>query len=104
MAAALVPSAAAYALSRRMSRPIMAEEFCIPRTRSLEGRLLAGAALFGIGWGLVGLCPGPTIADLAFGKWQVWLFVAALVVGMWLQRVYADVRDGRVPQLSSVAR
>ena len=104
MAAALVPSAAAYAVSRRMSRPILAEEFCIPRTRSLEGRLLAGAALFGIGWGLVGLCPGPAIADLAFGRWQVWLFVAALVAGMWLQRAYADVRDGRFAPLSSVAQ
>jgi uncharacterized membrane protein YedE/YeeE len=104
MAAALVPSAAAYALSRRMSRPIMAEEFCIPRTRGLEGRLLAGAALFGIGWGLVGLCPGPAIADLAFGKWQVWLFLAALVGGMWLQRLYADLRGGRAAPLASAAR
>jgi uncharacterized membrane protein YedE/YeeE len=104
MAAALVPSAAAYAVSRRMSRPVMAEEFCIPRNRGLEGRLLAGAALFGIGWGLVGLCPGPAIADLAFGKWQVWLFVAALVVGMWLQRLYAGVRDGRSAPLVSATR
>jgi uncharacterized membrane protein YedE/YeeE len=104
MAAALVPSATAYALSRRMSRPLMAEEFCIPRTRGLEGRLLAGAALFGIGWGLVGLCPGPAIADLAFGKWQVWLFLAALVAGMWVQRLYADLREGRAAPLPSAAR
>jgi uncharacterized protein len=104
MAAALIPSAAAYALSRRMSRPVMAEEFCIPRTRGLEGRLLAGAALFGIGWGLVGLCPGPAIADLAFGKWQVWLFVVALAAGMALQRLFADVRDGRAGLLGNVTR
>lgn len=101
MASALVPSAAAYAISRQMSRPVMAEEFCIPRTRGLEARLVAGAALFGIGWGLVGLCPGPAIANLAFGKWQVWLFIVALVVGMWLQRLYADVRDGRAAPLAS---
>lgn len=95
MAAALLPSAAAYVLSRRMERPVMAEEFCIPRSRLIEGRLFAGAALFGIGWGLVGLCPGPAIADLAFGKWQVWAFVAALVAGMWLQRLYANLRERR---------
>jgi len=104
MAAALIPSAAAYAISRRMSGPVMAEEFCIPRTRGLEGRLIAGAALFGVGWGLVGLCPGPALADLAFGKWQIWLFVAAMAAGMWLQRVYADLRDGRAAQLAKAAR
>jgi uncharacterized membrane protein YedE/YeeE len=92
---ALVPSAIAYAVVRRMQRPLMAQEFCIPQNRQLEPRLIAGAALFGIGWGLVGLCPGPAIAGLAFGRWQMWLFAAALVAGMALQRIYADLRDGR---------
>lgn len=95
LAAALLPSAAAYLISRRMRRPLMAEEFCIPQNREIEPRLIAGAALFGIGWGLVGLCPGPAIAGLVFGRWQIWIFVAALVVGMALQRLYADLRDGR---------
>lgn len=95
LTAALLPSAAAYALVRRMSRPLMAEEFCIPQNRQLESRLIGGATLFGIGWGLVGLCPGPAIAGLAFGLWQSWLFAAALVAGMILQRLYADVRDRR---------
>lgn len=93
--AALIPSAAAYALSRRMRGPVLADEFCIPKSRGLEGRLLVGSALFGIGWGLVGLCPGPAIAGLAFGRWQIWLFVAAMTAGMWLQRLYADLRDRR---------
>ncbi|MGZ3172779.1 MAG: DUF6691 family protein, partial [Croceibacterium sp.] len=57
--------------------------------------LLAGGALFGIGWGLVGLCPGPALASLVFGAWQIWIFVAAMVAGMWLQRLYADLRDHR---------
>jgi hypothetical protein len=61
----------------------------------VESRLLAGSALFGIGWGLVGLCPGPAIAVLAFGAWQAWLFVAAMAAGMGLQRLYADARDRR---------
>lgn len=95
LASALLPSAAAYLVARRMRRPLMAEEFCIPQNREIEPRLIAGAALFGIGWGLVGLCPGPAIAGLALGRWQIWLFVAALVVGMALQRLYADVCDGR---------
>jgi hypothetical protein len=104
LGAALIPSAAAYAISRRMQRPVMAEEFCIPRIRRLEGRLLAGAALFGVGWGLVGLCPGPAIAGLAFGRWQIWLFAAAMAAGMSLQRVYADLRDGRAAPLAKAAQ
>lgn len=103
LVAALLPSAAAYWLVRRMARPLMAEEFCIPQNRQLEPRLIGGATLFGIGWGLVGLCPGPAIAGLAFGLWQSWLFAAALVAGMVLQRLYADVRDGRPSMFSGVA-
>lgn len=95
LAASLVPSALAYLLVRRMSRPVMAEEFCIPQQRIIESRLLAGAALFGVGWGLVGLCPGPAIAGLVLGYWQSWLFVGAMIAGMWLHRTYAEQRDRR---------
>jgi uncharacterized membrane protein YedE/YeeE len=93
--AALVPSSLAYLVVRRMRRPVMAEEFCIPQNRTIETRLLAGAGMFGIGWGLVGLCPGPALAGLVFGAWQIWVFVAAMIVGMGLQRLYADARDRR---------
>ena len=82
MGGALIPSAIGYAIVRRMQRPIMAEEFRIPQNRALEPQLLAGAAVFGIGWGLVGLCPGPAIAGLVFGQWQLWLFVLAMLAGM----------------------
>lgn len=100
LGAALLPSALAYVLVRRMKRPLLAQEFCIPQNRELESRLLAGAALFGIGWGLVGLCPGPAIAGLALGTWQAWVFVAAMMAGMWLHRAYAELRDGRAPSPS----
>ena len=102
--AALIPSAAAYAVSRRMQRPVMADEFCIPQTREIEPRLIGGAALFGIGWGLVGLCPGPAIAGLVFGRSESWLFVLSMIVGMWIQRLYADLRDGRPFGLSGATR
>lgn len=104
LAAALVPSSLAYALVRGMKRPLMADEFCIPKNRTIESRLVAGAVLFGVGWGLVGLCPGPAIAALVLGHWQTWLFVAAMVAGMWLQRFYADLRDGRPLQLAGSSR
>jgi hypothetical protein len=83
MAGALLPSALGYAVVRRMRRPLMAEQFCIPENRVVERRLLAGAALFGAGWGLAGFCPGPAIAALAF-TWQAWLFTAAMLAGMAL--------------------
>ena len=102
LASALLPSALAYALVRKMKEPMMAVEFCIPQNRTIERQLLAGAALFGIGWGLVGLCPGPAIAGLAFGKWQNWLFVAAIIAGMWLHRFLADLRDRRPLQLAGL--
>jgi len=97
---ALFPSALSYALIHRMKGPIMADEFCIPQNRTIEARLLAGAVLFGVGWGLVGLCPGPAIAGLVLGIWQTWLFVAAMIAGMWIQRLYADRRDRRPLQFA----
>ena len=86
MAAAIVPSAGAYLLRRRMDRPLLEDRFYVPDTGSLDRPLLLGAALFGIGWGLVGLCPGPAIAGLVLGTWQPWLFVAAMLAGMTIHR------------------
>ena len=100
LGAALLPSSLAYALVRRMKRPLMADQFRIPQNRTIESRLLAGAALFGIGWGLVGLCPGPAIAALVLGHWQTWLFVAAMIAGMWLHKLYADGRERRPVQFA----
>jgi uncharacterized membrane protein YedE/YeeE len=90
MGAAILPSAAAYAARRRMRRPLLEEAFSIPERRELDPPLLAGAALFGIGWGLVGFCPGPALAGLVLGAWQPWLFVGAMLAGMLLHRLYAD--------------
>ena len=84
MGAAILPSALGYLIRRRMDRPLLEPEFSIPENRAPDRRLLAGAALFGIGWGLVGFCPGPAIAGLAFGVWQAWLVVGAMLAGMWI--------------------
>ena len=58
-----------------------------PRDRRLEPRLFIGAALFGVGWGLVGLCPGPALVDLVAGGTDVLIFVAAMLAGMALLAV-----------------
>lgn len=89
MGAALVPSAIAYLIRRRMIRPLLGDRFSIPESRMLDRPLLIGAAMFGIGWGLVGFCPGPAIAGLVLGAWQPWLFVAAMLAGMALHSLLA---------------
>jgi uncharacterized membrane protein YedE/YeeE len=90
MGAAIPPSALAYVIRRRMDRPLFGDRFFIPETRTLDWRLFSGAALFGVGWGLAGFCPGPAIAALVLGMWQPWLFTAAMLVGMALHRVLSD--------------
>ncbi|MGZ8311640.1 MAG: DUF6691 family protein [Allosphingosinicella sp.] len=87
MGGALLPSALGYLVVRRLPRPVLAESFCIPENRVLDRQLLAGAALFGAGWGLAGFCPGPAVAGLVFGLWQPWLFVAAMLAGMAIHRM-----------------
>jgi uncharacterized membrane protein YedE/YeeE len=92
MAGAIAPAAAAFAYRKQMKQPLMAEEFRIPLNQTIGWKLVAGAANFGIGWGLIGFCPGPAVAALAFGSWQPWLFVAAMLGGMLLHRVTEDMR------------
>lgn len=87
MGAALVPSALAYLLRRRLARPVLGSRFFVPDNTAPDRRLLVGASLFGIGWGIAGFCPGPALAGLVLGAWQAWLFVAAMLAGMIAHRL-----------------
>ena len=86
MAGALAVSAVGFRLALKRSAPIFATAFELPRATAIDGRLVAGAAIFGLGWGLVGFCPGPALASLVFGLPQSFIFVAAMVAGAWLYR------------------
>ena len=86
MGGALIPSSIAYAMRRRRSKPIFDTQFHVPTNRMTDRPLVAGAVLFGLGWGLVGLCPGPAIASLVTGRWEAALFAAAMLVGMFAYR------------------
>lgn len=70
---------------RRRSRPLLDARFHLPTKTDLDPQLIGGAALFGIGWGIAGLCPGPAVANLMSGSPQVLAFVGAMVAGMWLR-------------------
>jgi uncharacterized membrane protein YedE/YeeE len=86
-AAALMPMFVAYAIQRRMARPTLGVQFEIPARRDIDARLLAGAAVFGAGWGLAGLCPGPAVAALpAVGSQlpALVVFIVAMLAGIWL--------------------
>ena len=82
MAAALVVSLPGFWLAKRRGRPILADVAAWPSRTGIDRPLIAGAVLFGAGWGLVGLCPGPAIANLATLSPLVLLFVAAMIAGM----------------------
>jgi uncharacterized membrane protein YedE/YeeE len=65
-----------------MDRPVLDDTFHMPTNTRIDGRLIVGSAVFGIGWGLGGFCPGPAIASLSLGLTPTFLFVAFMVVGM----------------------
>lgn len=90
MGGALIPSGIAWLIHRRMHAPVLAEEFNVPTSRVIDRPLIGGAILFGLGWGLVGLCPGPALAALTAASWQAAIFVVAMLGGMTLFRFTAD--------------
>ena len=83
MGGAMLPMAVAWRIARG-GKPFLANEFPGPASQVIDARLIGGAALFGLGWGLVGLCPGPALAVLSLDGWPAWLFAAAMLGGMML--------------------
>jgi uncharacterized membrane protein YedE/YeeE len=87
MAGALCVSWLAFAITPRPGKkPWFAATFQLPQRRDIDGRLIVGAVLFGIGWGLSGYCPGPAMASLLVGGLDTIIFIAALAAGMWTAR------------------
>ena len=91
MAAALAVSMPGFAWARRRQRSFTGEPLPALPPQSLSARLLLGSALFGIGWGIAGYCPGPALANLARGSGEALLFVTAMLAGSQLARL-ADTR------------
>ncbi|MDA3919727.1 MAG: YeeE/YedE family protein [Salinisphaera sp.] len=87
MGGALAVFMLAFPLIRRQPGPWVGATFHIPDRHDIDRRLMIGAALFGLGWGLAGYCPGPAIAALAINPHEAILFVFAVIVGGWAMRV-----------------
>jgi len=81
MGAALIVMFIAVQLGRRRGEPLFDAQFHEPQYRQVDRRLMGGAALFGIGWGMVGICPGPAISLIAFLPDNLWIFLVAMFVG-----------------------
>ena len=88
MTGALSGAIPGFVIAARSETPLLGGAFQIPSRRDIDAPLIGGAVLFGIGWGLSGFCPGPAIAALGSGLWPVFVFVAAMMAGMLLFRLF----------------
>ncbi|MBS7707127.1 DUF6691 family protein [Chelatococcus asaccharovorans] len=91
MAGAIAVTFFGFRLALRRPQPILAKRFHLPTASGVDARVVVGPAIFGIGWGLSGLCPGPALTLLGFGLPSAFIFVAAMAAGMAIARW----RDGR---------
>lgn len=95
MAGAIAVGLVGYRLVLRRTRPVFGDSFHLPPTTGIDARILVGPALFGIGWGLAGLCPGPALTALTTGGYAAWIFAVAMFVGMGGARLLAGGRARR---------
>ena len=93
MAAALAVTSLGYRLVLRRSGPVFGERFQLPGLKNIDAQLIGGAALFGIGWGLVGFCPGPAVTALTVEPGRVGLFLLAMAAGMLTTRLLLNRRQ-----------
>jgi uncharacterized membrane protein YedE/YeeE len=87
MGAAVLTAAPAYWFVRQRRRSLLGDAVDLPDRRRVDKPLLVGATVFGVGWGLSGICPGPGLVLLAGGDGMAYVFMAAVIAGMWLVRL-----------------
>jgi hypothetical protein len=101
LAFVMIGSAGVYMLFyrriRRRSHPLFDTSFHVPTRSDIDRRLVTGAALFGIGWGLVGLCPGPAMTALVSGQSKTLIFFVSMIAGMYAFRTVDQIADMRLP-------
>ncbi|MGE0233222.1 MAG: DUF6691 family protein [Flavobacteriaceae bacterium] len=96
MGGALVTTFIGYRLLFRLrEKPLAEPSFAIPVSRRIDARLIGGSAVFGIGWGITGFCPGGAVPVLAIGYWEPLVFVLAMMVGIFLAMAADRLIKGR---------
>ena len=92
MGGALIVTSIGYRIVWRRQSPIFDAAFRIPTSTVIDRKLIGGSALFGIGWGIAGFCPGAAIPALGTGRWEVALFLLAVMAGILLHRLMPERR------------
>ncbi len=92
MGGAVIVAFIGYRLVLTRERPVSGSTFHLPTRNDIDARVIAGPAIFGIGWGLGGFCPGPALTALGLGATGTIAFVPAMIAGMWAARLLADNR------------
>ena len=84
MAGAILIHSVVYQLIKKKSSPLLDTKFYLPTNKVIDKKLILGAALFGLGWGWAGICPGPGLVSLSSGRPEIFIFTSSLIVGMFL--------------------
>ena len=92
MAGALFVSTIAFRFILKRQKPVCGGQFSLPDKKEVDIQLMAGSALFGVGWGLAGFCPGPAFASLAYGVYESFIFVGSMLLGMVLHRIWESIQ------------
>ena len=96
MAGGLIVNFIGYRLTFTRAAPLMDEDFKLPVNKLVDNRLIFGSALFGVGWGIAGFCPGPAVASLVFGNTESFVFVTAMAVGIVVTRLISNSRAAAI--------
>lgn len=97
MGGAVAVALVAFRFILKQPAPRLAAKFQVPNASTIDARLIAGASVFGVGWGLSGFCPGPAIAALSIGNEKIAVFVLAMLAGMTLHGYMAGPRRASAP-------
>ncbi len=97
MSTAVIVTGLGYRLVFKRKRPVLADAFQLPAASAIDTKLLLGAALFGVGWGLVGYCPGPALVALSLGNPGTIFFVVAMLAGMFAARTLPSLTTRSIP-------
>lgn len=103
MGGALIVTFVGYRFVLARNRPLADERFHVPSTRTIDAPLVGGAAVFGIGWGMAGFCPGGALPVIGTGRLEVLLFVAALVAGIFTAQALTRLSQ-KTPTASQTLR
>ena len=93
-----------FLIVRKMAEPVCDTDFRLSKKQTIDGRLITGSVLFGLGWGIAGICPGPAITSLSGANPSIVLFVASMVLGTWLGCKWLDIKESDDQLKVSTAR